>query len=654
MDAKPHRPARPFAAQTSQDENAPLNPSVGISKQLATQVDYPPRVNAGGIKAATKRSAFGDRSNTSHYVQHNAPAKSTVKHTAPTSKPNFKMAPSKESNKENAALAALAAKDDKNKASFLQPPQRPANGARSASNVQVPSHIVDHHAQPVAKLTGARKTSTVYHDMQHQKSQTLSRKYTSQPQLKSSEAPMLRRSQSKHVMQGVGLEVNADGGDDDIVEVVYESSEWANVSAPVGPRTTANMEPHQPMGPSAPQQLHAEHEEYWDEDDDEELYDDLGYTTVYPYEAYGDSTTGGTSSLLAPKQTAKVLKELEQARLYVEENLTQQEINEDAADITLVAEYGDEIFEYMRTLEERMMPNANYMTDIQVDIQWSMRAILMDWLVQVHNRFALLPETLFLTVNLIDRFLSHKIISLGKLQLVGATAIFVAAKYEEISCPSVREIIFMVDGGYTSDEILKAERFMLAMLDFDLGYPGPLNFLRRISKADDYDVETRTLAKYFLEVTVMDERFVACPGSYIAAGAHALARAILRKGEWVSRDPVFGHYLDAEKLKSFWSLAHVHLSGYTWAQLKPLLAMLLECCHTAKKHHSAVYDKYTDRRFKKASIFVQEELAKGFRLPFQNAIPRHPVYSPSDEHSAHMRYSRGTQGNNGFVIVTES
>lgn len=285
-----------------------------------------------------------------------------------------------------------------------------------------------------------------------------------------------------------------------------------------------------------------------------------------------------------------------------------------------------------------MIPNERYMTDIQIDIQWSMRSVLMDWLVQVHNRFALLPETLFLTVNLIDRFLSHKIISLGKLQLVGATAIFVAAKYEEINCPSVQEIVFMVDGGYSSDEILKAERYMLSMLNFELGWPGPMSFLRRISKADDYDLETRTLAKYFLEVTIMDERFVGCSGSYIAAGAHGLARAILKKGDWVSGDPLSSDSVESQKLKSLWTLPHVHFSGYTWAQIKPLVAMIMECCQIAQKHHAAVYEKYTDRRFKKSSIYVQEELAKGFKLPFQNAIHRLSLRSPAVEHTAQIRF----------------
>lgn len=173
--------------------------------------------------------------------------------------------------------------------------------------------------------------------------------------------------------------------------------------------------------------------------------------------------------------------------------------------------------------------------DIQTEMQWSMRSILMEWVVQVHARFNLLPETLFLAVNCIDRFLSVKPVSIAKLQLVGATALLVAAKYEEVSHPSLEEMQFMVSGGYDALEIRKAERFMLSMLKFDLGWPGPMSFLRRISKADDYDLQTRTLAKYLLEVTILDERFVACTPSFLAAGAHCLSRLLLQKrGGWVS------------------------------------------------------------------------------------------------------------------------
>jgi G2/mitotic-specific cyclin 3/4 len=179
-----------------------------------------------------------------------------------------------------------------------------------------------------------------------------------------------------------------------------------------------------------------------------------------------------------------------------------------------------------------MIPDKNYM-DQQGELQWWMRSILLEWIVQNHEALSLVPETLFLSVNYIDRFLSCRTISIGKLQLVGATALFIAAKYEESRPPSVRNFAEMVDNGYTVAEILKAERFMLSILQFELGWPGPMSFLRRISKADNYDLRTRTLAKYFLEVTIMDERVVGIKPSIIAAAASFLANAMSNNSGWV-------------------------------------------------------------------------------------------------------------------------
>lgn len=65
-------------------------------------------------------------------------------------------------------------------------------------------------------------------------------------------------------------------------------------------------------------------------------------------------------------------------------------------------------------------------------------------------------------------------------------------------------------------------------------YPTPMSFLRRSSKADDYDIQTRTLAKYLMEVTLLDHRFLAVPASAVAAAGHYLARHMLERGEWVN------------------------------------------------------------------------------------------------------------------------
>lgn len=207
--------------------------------------------------------------------------------------------------------------------------------------------------------------------------------------------------------------------------------------------------------------------------------------------------------------------------------------SEDLDDPLMAAEYANDIFEYLRDLECKSIPNPQYMNH-QDDIGWRTRGILIDWLIEVHTRFHLLPETLFLTINIIDRFLSKKVVQLDRLQLVGIAAMFIASKYEEVLSPHVANFKHVADDGFTEEEILSAERFILGILNFDLSYPNPMNFLRRISKADNYDIQTRTIAKYLMEISLLDHRFMAYRPSHVAAAAIYLARLIFDRGEWVS------------------------------------------------------------------------------------------------------------------------
>ncbi|KAK0635388.1 cyclin-like protein [Bombardia bombarda] len=600
---------------------------------------------------AKKRTAFGDVSNTARTISEvygKDAAKTRVKPSATVTSRD-----SRPDNKENsrmpADIAASKATVHGTKATHGSvaapgPIAKPASRQSAFAPQQYSSTASSLLAKPslpskstgvyidrkengaVARPVGAASTDDLVGLVDKQNKNP--RHYKSQPQLKTEQQPIIRRAQSKYLNRNeklVDIE-DVDDVDDNVTEAAYEDaveqfakdvdarlSENMDGAAIVNHKQTAHVDfdrqPHaaheypdslrHPKAlPAAP--ALADPEEYWEEEDEQDLYDEQGYTTAHSYRSHGDNTTVGVTTIVAPKVTENIERELEVAKAIVLQNQTEEEIEEEAWDVSMVAEYGEEIFEYMRELEAHMLPNPHYM-DIQTEIQWSMRSVLMDWLVQVHHRFNLLPETLFLTVNYIDRFLSVKVVSLGKLQLVGATAIFVAAKYEEINCPSVQEIVYMVDSGYSVEEILKAERFMLSMLQFELGWPGPMSFLRRISKADDYDLETRTLAKYFLEVTIMDERFIGSPPSFIAAGAHCLARMFLKMGDWTP--------------------AHVHYSGYTLSQLRPLLMMITECCQEPRKHHGAVFDKYSHQKYKYYSTRVKEIIANGFELFLPSVVP---------------------------------
>ncbi|SCV99807.1 LAFE_0B02938g1_1 [Lachancea fermentati] len=267
---------------------------------------------------------------------------------------------------------------------------------------------------------------------------------------------------------------------------------------------------------------------------------------------------------------------------------TPDPLDEDTYDLVMVVEYTWEIFEYLHTLEERYRPHPQYM-NFQPELKWSYRSTLIDWIVQVHVRFQLLPETLYLTVNIIDRFLSKKTVTLNRFQLVGAAALFIAAKFEEINCPTVKEILYMLDNSYTKDDLLKAERYMINTLEFELGWPGPMSFLRRVSKADDYEYDIRTLAKYLLETTIMDPRLVSAQPSWLSAAAYYLSRVILGFNEWAKE--------------------HVYYSGYTAEQLLPLATVILENCRYARRRHQAIFEKYSERRHRRSAQAVARWIA---------------------------------------------
>ncbi|KAK4547320.1 hypothetical protein LTR36_000975 [Oleoguttula mirabilis] len=274
---------------------------------------------------------------------------------------------------------------------------------------------------------------------------------------------------------------------------------------------------------------------------------------------------------------------------------------EDMDDPLMVAEYVHEIFDYMKQLEISTQPNPDYM-DNQGELEWKMRGILVDWLLEVHTRFRLLPETLFLAVNIIDRFLSSKVVQLDRLQLVGVTAMFIASKYEEVLSPHVQNFVHVADDGFNEGEILSAERFVLAALDYDLSYPNPMNFLRRISKADNYDIQTRTLGKYLLEIGCLDHRFLKHPPSLVAAAAMYLARLVLNRGEW---DSTLSKY-----------------AGYTEQEIQPVFKLMIDYLQ-GPVQHDAFFRKYASKKFLKASI-VLRQWSKKFAPKYLDNVQEQP------------------------------
>ncbi|KAJ7890237.1 cyclin-like protein, partial [Mycena leptocephala] len=224
-------------------------------------------------------------------------------------------------------------------------------------------------------------------------------------------------------------------------------------------------------------------------------------------------------------------------------------------DPSWASEYAEDIFKYMGSVEEKILPKANYMTH-QTELTWGKRQVLVDWLVDVHSRYHMLPETLWITVNIMDRFLaSHLPINSTKLQLVGVTAMFIAAKYEEGSARSVEELVYMAGNAYNKREILRAEKTILQTLEFRIShYCSPYSWISKISEAGSDAVQT-ALGKFLTEVTLLDYRFTGFKPSLVAAVGVFSARRMLGRA---------------------WTSAFEYSSGYTEEQLTEGRGFLLE------------------------------------------------------------------------------
>ncbi|KAL4579077.1 hypothetical protein LXL04_015212 [Taraxacum kok-saghyz] len=208
-----------------------------------------------------------------------------------------------------------------------------------------------------------------------------------------------------------------------------------------------------------------------------------------------------------------------------------------------VVEYIDEIFMHYKKQEVLSCISPTYMSK-QHDITDRMRGILIDWLVEVHYKFELMEETLYLTVNLIDRFLERQTVSRKKLQLVGVTAMLLACKYEEISVPIVEDFIVISDKAYTRTEVLDMEKEMVNTLQFNLSVPTPFVFTKRFLKAAQSQKEMEALAFYLMDLCLVEYEMVKFPPSLLAASAVFTAGCTLNGclNKWSTTSQLHSNY----------------------------------------------------------------------------------------------------------------
>eukprot|EP01120_Amphizonella_sp_Union-15-10_P001514 TRINITY_DN1164_c0_g1_i1.p1 TRINITY_DN1164_c0_g1~~TRINITY_DN1164_c0_g1_i1.p1 ORF type:complete len:362 (-),score=33.51 TRINITY_DN1164_c0_g1_i1:175-1260(-) len=237
--------------------------------------------------------------------------------------------------------------------------------------------------------------------------------------------------------------------------------------------------------------------------------------------------------------------------------------------------YDPEIIKNLKSNEERNFDSI--VPVIQEDINDGMRSILVDWLVDVHMEYKLCPPTLHLTVNLVDRYLSRKIVTKKILQLLGITCMLVAAKYEEVHPPTIDDFVYITDNTYTRLQLLQMEQDVLNTLQFRLTVPTSRSFLESFIHAAESQKKNENLhpLAYFLaDLTLQHSIFTRYRPSVVAASVVSLA-------------------LDTLNLP-FWNLTLSKCTGYEICNLELCLKDLHKVFVSARDSQlQAVINKYS-------------------------------------------------------------
>ena len=253
-----------------------------------------------------------------------------------------------------------------------------------------------------------------------------------------------------------------------------------------------------------------------------------------------------------------------------------------------VHDYAFEIFENMRHREANFKINKDYMTLVQTDISEKMRCILVDWLVKVQDNFGFTHETLYFAVKLIDLYLSKISVSVMNLQLIGITCLWIASKFEETKIPCSDDILYICNGAYTKQQLINTEMSILLELDYDINVPTPYRFLRRFAKCGKTSMETLTLARYLLELSLHQIKFVSKSASKLAAASLLLALKLQnKKQEWTPSLEFYTCYNKSELTDSA-------------AQLLQMInntKLLEQCDATQKKYAHKLFYKVSERHF---------------------------------------------------------
>ncbi|KAL0212969.1 hypothetical protein RCL1_006595 [Eukaryota sp. TZLM3-RCL] len=258
--------------------------------------------------------------------------------------------------------------------------------------------------------------------------------------------------------------------------------------------------------------------------------------------------------------------------------------------------YAQDIYNYLREWEQRTHPHPRYL-DKQPELNADTRAVVIDWMVEIHSRFQSVPESIFTAVNYLDRFLSQKVVVRQKLQLVAYACLFLACKFEDIYTPRLKHWLKIVSPQIMKADLLRAERLLCTTLDFAMAVPSAFTFLRRFTKIAGADTFVKYSAHFLIEYSLTESDILHHYPSAQAAAALIVCSELFNGN------------------RESWPRDLEQYSGYSRHELEPAIAFMKRNLSESVKSHvyngkprSAIYKKYATEPYNYISLEVRKKL----------------------------------------------
>ena len=235
----------------------------------------------------------------------------------------------------------------------------------------------------------------------------------------------------------------------------------------------------------------------------------------------------------------------------------------------------------------------NYMNE-QAEINERMRGILIDWLIEVHYKFGFTDETLYMTISIIDRYLSGNQMTKKNLQLLGITSLFIACKHEEIDLPKITDFTYITNNAYNKNDVIQMEYSILKYLKFNLLFPSPIKFFEYLSLNFNFNKTMHLMGKYLMESFLLDIKYIKYKASIIACACSYIVMKFFKKD----------NYKESYE-KKFYSLILDENCKYSENDVKDCAKDICLLIDTVNKNKFfGCQKKFSDDKHQKVSILI--------------------------------------------------